>query len=132
MTIKAAEDVVEQPVHLTLQRQERVAVVIAGDRRNLVAVVAVPGDQITYAHCLSPFMSSWPAIGKASPGVGRPGDHRRGLLQAACFLASILRCATFGRAAALPIWIRRGFISSGSSRSRSMVRRPFSSPAPVT
>ena len=45
----AAEDVIEQPVHLSMQREEWIAIVVAKHRRNLI-VGAAPRNQITDTH----------------------------------------------------------------------------------
>src|SRR5690606_7240150 len=83
--VKAAENIVEQAVHLAMQRQEGVAIVIAENAWKLVAVVAAPGDQITYAHRFSPFMSSWCAFLQSSAAsrtrTSGSWEHHRGLLR---------------------------------------------------
>src|SRR5690554_6270745 len=53
-----AESVVEQPVHLSVQRQEGVALAIAKNARSLVGIVPAPRDQITDTHFISPFHPS--------------------------------------------------------------------------
>src|SRR5690606_26696129 len=124
--VEAAQDVVEQTVHLAVQRQERVAV--AEDGGGPVAVVAAPGNQIAYAHCLSPSCLRARLRPGAGANVRLLRSRHRGSPQAACFPASIRPVAV----PPLPISIRRGFISSGISRLRSIVSRPFSRTAPVT
>src|SRR5690606_14703773 len=61
---KAPESVVEQPVHLAMQRKERIAIALAENSRGLVAGVAAPWNQITHIH-LSLLSVHW--IGKAIP-----------------------------------------------------------------
>src|SRR5690606_3088048 len=54
---EAAKYIVEQPVHLTMQREERVTIAVAKEARNPVAVVSAPWNQVTDAHLFSPLRS---------------------------------------------------------------------------
>ena len=101
--VEAAREVIEDAVHFAVQRQERIG--ILARRRSRQVSVATPRDQISHAH-----------------------SHIRlhSIAQAACF------CSIANGSLPVAIAIRRGFISSGSSRTSSTVRTPFSNLAPVT
>src|SRR5690606_2532351 len=128
--LEPTKDVVEQAVHLTMQSQEGRAFLSALHRN---ATAAVPGNEISHAHVVSPFSVVSPISNgrRAWPGPRETTSSRpdRTSDQAACFCSI---CWGSPREGPDLTAIRRGFMASGNSRTKSTCRSPSSNEAPFT
>src|SRR3546814_289630 len=125
---EAAEDIVEQAVHLAVQRQQRVMVgllvALGADRNGKPVFLPAPGYEITNGHdghLLSGWNGSWPA------GPPKRRDRQTVGQGSGRFAGLVLGASMRSLAVVLPaIAILRGFMASGTTRLSAIESRPFS------
>src|SRR5690349_14886894 len=61
--VEAAEEIVEEPVHLAMEREERAVLVLEPGRRRRTA--AAPRNEITHGHASPPFINTSSARGSS-------------------------------------------------------------------
>src|SRR5579875_2399737 len=122
--IEAPKEVVEKPVHLAMQREERAGFLgVARFRPHGIRLLT----SMVHLHCKRRRMRTLALrTQERARRAVQVSDLPEPRAQAACRPSSVWGSLL------LAIAIRRGFIASGTSRTRSIMSRPCSSFAPTT